>query len=348
MPPFAVSAVLFIFTLNASALSLFQIGTKDPPYGLCMGLALYFMARFIAGDLAWKWYHRLAFGVTLAGCGLLRYNGYAFVLVCLIWLAVLSIVRRKWASLSVVAATLATVLVFNFCAYNIAGAVKVPNGFSLQVPATGIVVLIHGGVLTEEQQARARELMAVDCALQAIDEFDIEKYNSAKRILWHRDLLTYTPTASEEKFAPLLDQDIQLIDPLNNLFVMSVAENKAGVVALYLELFFHHPVACLRQIAENQTAARNWGAQSPMSHLFYLCLMLMGFAALGLRRLARTWPLMLPVLCNLGSVLIASATNEDRYLLPTYLLATVSVLFAAAAAKDLCAAHEKTIQAGSV
>ena len=348
LPPFAVSAVLFIFTLNASASSLFQIGTKDPPYGLCMGLALYFMARFIAGDLGWKWYHRLAFGVSLAGCGLLRYNGYAFVLVCLVWLVVLSILRRKWTSLSIVAAPLATLLIFNFCAYNIAGAVKVPNGFSLQVPATGIVVLMHDDVLTEEQQVRARELMAVDCALQAIDEFDIEQYNSAKRILWHRDLLTYVPSADEEKFAPLLDQDIQLIDPLNNLFVLSVAENKAGIVALYLELFFQHPVACLRQIAENQTAAWNWGAQSPMSHLFYLCLMLMGFAALGLRRLAHTWPLTLPVLCNLGSVLIASATNEDRYLLPTYLLAAVSVLFAAAAAKDLCAAREKTIQAGSV
>lgn len=348
MPPFAVSAVLFIFTLNASALSLFQIGTKDPPYGLCMGLALYFMARFIAGDLAWKWYHRLAFGVTLAGCGLLRYNGYAFVLVCLIWLAVLSFVRRRREGFSVVAAALATVLVFNFCAYNIAGAVKMPSGVSMQVPATAIAILLHDGVLTPEQEARARELMAVDCAVKAIDEFDIDHYNSTKRIWWHRDLLTYVPTASDEKFAPLLDQDIQLIDPLNNLFVMSVAENKAGVVALYLELFFQHPVACLRQIAENQTAAWNWGAQSPMSHLFYLCLMLMGFAALGLRRLARTWPLMLPVLCNLGSVLIASATNEDRYLLPTYLLATVSVLFAAAAAKDLCAAREKTIQAGSV
>ena len=74
----------------------------------------------------------------------------------------------------------------------------------------------------------------------------------------------------------------------------------------------------------------------------------MGFAALGLRRLARTWPLMLPVLCNLGSVLIASATNEDRYLLPTYLLAVPSILFAVAAANDRFAAREKTIQAGSV
>lgn len=348
LPPFAVSAGLLAFMLNSTTLAMFQIGTKDPPYGLCMGLALYFMARFIANDLAWRWYHRLAFGVTLAGCGLLRYNGYAFVLVCLVWLAVLGFVRRRREGFSVVAAALATVLVFNFCAYNIAGAAKVPNGFSLQVPATGIVILLHDGVLTPKQAARARELMAVDCALQAIDEFDIEKYNSAKRILWHRDLLTYVPTASEEKFAPLLDQDIYLIDPLNNLFVMSVAENKAGIVALYLELFFQHPIACLRLIAENQTSAWGWSTENPMSHLFYLCLMLMGFAALGLRRLAHTWPLMLPVLCNLGSVLIASATNEDRYLLPTYLLAVPSILFAVAAANDRCAAREKTIQAGSV
>ena len=348
LPPFAVSAGLLAFMLNSTTLAMFQIGTKDPPYGLCMGLALYFMARFIANDLAWRWYHRLAFGVTLAGCGLLRYNGYAFVLACLVWLAVLGFVRRRREGFSVIAAALATVLVFNFCAYNIAGAAKVPNGFSLQVPATGIVILLHDGVLTPEQAARARELMAVDCALQAIDEFDIEKYNSAKRILWHRDLLTYVPTASEEKFAPLLDQDIYLIDPLNNLFVMSVAENKAGIVALYLELFFQHPIACLRLIAENQTSVWRWSTQVPMSHLFYLCLMLMGFAALGLRRLARTWPLMLPVLCNLGSVLIASATNEDRYLLPTYLLAVPSILFAVAAAKDRCAAREKTIQTGSV
>ena len=334
--------------LNSTTLAMFQIGTKDPPYGLCMGLALYFMARFIANDLAWRWYHRLAFGVTLAGCGLLRYNGYAFVLVCLVWLAVLGFVRRRREGFSVVAAALATVLVFNFCAYNIAGAAKVPSGVSMQVPATGIVILLHDGVLTPEQAARARELMAVDCAVKAIDEFDIDHYNSTKRIWWHRDLLTYVPTASEEKFAPLLDQDIYLIDPLNNLFVMSVAENKAGIVALYLELFFQHPIACLRLIAENQTSAWGWSTENPMSHLFYLCLMLMGFAAIGLRRLARTWPLMLPVLCNLGSVLIASATNEDRYLLPTYLLAVPSILFAVAAAKDLRAAREKTIQAGSV
>ena len=348
LPPFAVSAGLLAFMLNSTTLAMFQIGTKDPPYGLCMGLALYFMARFIANDLAWRWYHRLAFGVTLAGCGLLRYNGYAFVLVCLVWLAVLGFVRRRREGFSVVAAALATVLVFNFCAYNIAGAAKVPSGVSMQVPATGIVILLHDGVLTPEQAARARELMAVDCAVKAIDEFDIDHYNSTKRIWWHRDLLTYVPTASEEKFAPLLDQDIYLIDPLNNLFTLSLAENKAGIVALYLELFFQHPIACLRLIAENQTSAWGWSTENPMSHLFYLCLMLMGFAAIGLRRLARTWPLMLPVLCNLGSVLIASATNEDRYLLPTYLLAVPSILFAVAAAKDLRAAREKTIQAGSV
>lgn len=349
LPPFAVSAGLLAFMLNSTTLAMFQIGTKDPPYGLCMGLALYFMARFIANELAWRWYHRLAFGVSLAGCGLLRYNGYAFVLVCLVWLAVLGFIRRRREGFSVIAAALAAVLVFNFCAYNIAGAVKVPNGFSMQVPATAIVILMHDGVLTPEQEARARELMAVDCALQAIDEFDIEKYNSAKRILWHRDLLTYVPTASEEKFAPLLDQDIYLIDPLNNLFVMSVAENKAGIVALYLELFFQHPIACLRLIAENQTSAWGWSTENPMSHLFYLCLMLMGFAALGLRRLARTWPLMLPVLCNLGSVLVASATNEGRYLLPTYLLAMVSILLALAAVRDVPSGpRQKSTHQGSV
>ncbi|HJB67324.1 MAG TPA: hypothetical protein H9770_00580 [Candidatus Fournierella excrementigallinarum] len=348
LPPFAVSAGLLAFMLNSTTLAMFQIGTKDPPYGLCMGLALYFMARFIANDLAWRWYHRLAFGVTLAGCGLLRYNGYAFVLVCLVWLAVLGFVRRRREGFSVVAAALATVLVFNFCAYNIAGAVKMPSGVSMQVPATAIAILLHDGVLTPEQEARTRELMAVDCAVKAIDEFDIDHYNSTKRIWWHRDLLTYVPTASDEKFAPLLDQDIYLIDPLNNLFTLSLAENKAGIVALYLELFFQHPIACLRLIAENQTSVWRWSTQVPMSHLFYLYLMLMGFAALGLRRLARTWPLMLPVLCNLGSVLIASATNEDRYLLPTYLLAVLSILFAVAAANDRFAAREKTIQAGSV
>lgn len=334
LPPFAVSALLLIFTLSTPGTSMFQIGTKDPPYGLCMGLALYFMARYIANDLPWKWYHRLAFGLSLAGCGLLRYNGYAFVLVCLVWLAVLGFVRRRREGFSVIAAALAAVLVFNFLAYNVAGAVKVPNGFSLQVPATGIVALMHDGVLTEEQEARARDLMAVDCALAAIDLPELSHYSVAKRILWHRDLLTYVPTAAEEKFAPLLSQDILLIDPLNNLFVMSVAENKAGIAALYLELFFQHPVACLRQIAENQTSVWSWSVQNPTSHLFYLYLLLLGFAALGLRRLARTWPLMLPVLCNLGSVLIASATNEDRYLLPTYLLAMVSVLLAVAAARD--------------
>lgn len=349
IPPFAVSALLLSLMLNTSSMALFQIGTKDPPYGLCMGLALYFMARYIANDLAWKWYHRLAFGVSLAGCGLLRYNGYAFVLVCLVWLAVLGFIRRRREGFSVIAAALAAVLVFNFCAYNIAGAVKVPNGFSIQVPATAIVILMHDGVLTEEQQARARELMAVDCALRAIDEFDIEKYNSAKRILWHRDLLTYVPTAAEAKFAPLLDQDIYLIDPLNNLFVMSVAENKVGIIELYLELFFQHPIACLRLIAENQTSVWSWGAGNPMSHMFYLSLMLLGFAALGLRRLARTWPLTLPVLCNLGSVLIASSTDEGRYLLPTYLLAMVSILLAVAAVRDVPSGpRQKSTHQGSV
>lgn len=348
LPPFAVSALLFIFAANDSTLAIFQIGTKDPPYSLCMGLALYFMARFIAGDLAWKWHHRLAFGVSLAGCGLLRYNGYAFVLVCLVWLAVAGFRRRRKEVFSVIAAALAAVLVFNFCAYNIAGAVKVPNGFSLQVPATGIIVLLHDGLLTDEQAARARDLMATDCALYAIDDVEISNYSTAQRILWHRDLFVHDLTPEEQKFAYLLEQDPKLIDPLNNLFVMSVAENKAGVVALYLELFFQHPVACLRQIAENQTTAWSWNTQTPMDHLFYLCLMLMGFAALGLRRLARTWPLMLPVLCNLGSVLIASATNEGRYLLPTYLLAVPALLFAAAAAKDLRAPREQTIHPGSV
>lgn len=349
LPPFVVSAGLLAFMLNSAATGMFQIGTKDPPYGLCMGLALYFMARYIANDLVRRWYHRLAFGVCLAGCGLLRYNGYAFVVVCLVWLAVLGFVRRRREGFSIIAAALATVLAFNFCAYNIAGAVKMPNGFSLQVPATAIVLLLHDGALTPEQEARARDLMAVDCALSAIDLPDISHYSVAKRILWHRDLMTYVPSASEEKFAPLLDQDIYLIDPLNNLFVMSVAQNKAGILALYLELFFQHPVACLRLIAENQTSVWSWGAQNPMSHMFYLSLLLMGFAALGLRRLACAWPLTLPVLCNLGSVLIASATDEARYLLPTYLLAVPSILFAVATLKNaLPEQRQKSTQAESV
>lgn len=350
IPPFAVSALLLSLMLNTSSMVLFQIGTKDPPYGLCMGLALYFMARYIANDLVWKWYHRLAFGVSLAGCGLLRYNGYAFVLVCLVWLAVLGFIRRRREGFSVIAAALATVLVFNFCAYNIAGAVKVPNGFSMQVPATAIVILMHDGLLTDEQAALARELMATDCALYAIeDKAGSDDYSDAKRILWHRDLYVHDLTPEEEKFADLLDQDPALIDPLNNLFVMSVAENKVGIIELYLELFFQHPIACLRLIAENQTSMWSWGAGNPMSHMFYLSLMLMGFTALGLRRLARTWPLTLPVLCNLGSVLIASATDEARYLLPTYLLAMVSILLAVAAVRDVPSGpRQKSTHQGSV
>ena len=334
LPPFAVSALPLTLMLNEPALSQFQIGTKDAPYGLCMGLALYFMARYIANDLAWKRRHRLAFGLSLAGCGLFRYNGYAFVLACLVWLAALGFVRRRREGFSVAAAALAAVLVFNFCAYSVAGAVKVPSGVSMQVPATGIVLLLRDGALTPGQEARARELMAVDCALRAIDEFDVAHYNDTKRIWWHRDLLTYVPTAAEAKFAPLLAQDPRLIDPLNNLFTLSLSENKADIAALYLELFFQHPIACLRLIAENQTSVWRWSTQVPMSHLFYLYLMLMGFAALGLRRLARCWPLLLPVLCNLGSILIASCTDEARYLLPTYLLAVPAVLFAAAALRN--------------
>ena len=42
------------------------------------------------------------------------------------------------------------------------------------------------------------------------------------------------------------------------------------------------------------------------------------------RGMLRRWPELLPVVCNIASVVVAASTNEIRYLLPTFLLAVPS------------------------
>jgi hypothetical protein len=56
-------------------------------------------------------------------------------------------------------------------------------------------------------------------------------------------------------------------------------------------------------------------------------LLLAMFARIRRGERRRFWLAMLPILCNVVSILISTVTNEIRYLMPTFLLTPVLLLY---------------------
>ena len=116
-------------------------------------------------------------------------------------------------------------------------------------------------------------------------------------------------------------------DVFNNLFILAAGQNPKEILQLYLELFLQNPWLCTTEILRNNTNVwRLDRGLGPFSHVFCLAAMAVAFFCGSGRGMLRRWPALLPVVCNIASVVVAASTNEIRYLLPTFLLAVPSAL----------------------
>ena len=304
---------------------------KDMPAALCAGVVLYYTMRLLAGDLRFSRPHRVAFGAALAFTGLFRHNGFVLVLTVGLWLLARGIYRRQKCLLATVAVCAACVFLVDGMAAPLLGVQHPANGFAVQVYATGIVAVDQrGGEITEQQRRRMEQLLPMNYVAQCLENPDTASFTRAQRLCWTRDLGSYRPGEGEEQFAPLLEDNQGVNDVFNNLFILAAGQNPKEILRLYLELFLQNPWLCTTEILRNNTGV--WRLDRGLglfSHVFYLAAMALVFFCQSGRGMLRRWPALLPVGCNIVSVVVAASTNEIRYLLPTFLLAVPSALFLA-------------------
>lgn len=302
---------------------------KDLPAALCAGVVLYYILRLLVGDLRFSWPHRIGFGAALAFIGLFRHNGFVLVLAAGMWLLARGIYRRQKCLLATVAVCAACIVAVDGVAAPLLRVQHPANGFAVQVYATGIVAVDQrGGEMSEEQRRRMEELLPMDYVAHCLENPDTAHFTRAQRLCWTRELGSYTPSEREARFAPLLEDSQGVNDVFNNLFILAAGQNPKEILRLYLELFLQNPWLCTTEILRNNTNVwRLDRGLGPFSHVFYLAALAVAFFCGSGRGMLRRWPALLPVMCNIASVVVAASTNEIRYLLPTFLLAVPSALF---------------------
>lgn len=302
---------------------------KDMPAALCAGVVLYYILRLLTGDLRFSRPHRVAFGAALAFTGLFRHNGFVLVLAAGLWLLARGIYRRQGALLAAVAVCAACIFAVDGVAAPLLGVQHPANGFAVQVYATGIVAVDQrGGDITAGQRARMEQLLPMDYVATCLENPDTASFSRAQRLCWTRDLGSYTPSQREQQFVPLLEDSQGVNDVFNNLFILAAGQHPKEILRLYLELFLQNPWLCATEILRNNTNV--WRLDRGLglfSHVFYLAAMALAFFCGSGRKMLRSWPALLPVACNVASVIVAASTNEIRYLLPTFLLAVPTALF---------------------
>lgn len=324
---FSIAVSFSMFSLCGTVAEIAVSPIKDLPATLCMGVVLYYIMRLLANDLHWSRWHIAAFGGALAFTGLLRHNGYVLVLMAGIWLLVVGL--RKKQMFGVLACCVACIVLVNGIGYQMLHAKSPSNGFSVQVYATGIIAVDRrGGEMTAEQRQRMERLLPMDYVEHCLSNPDTAGRTLAQRLCWTRDLGQYTPSEREQNFATLLQDQEGTNDVFNNLFILAAGEHKAEIVKLYLELFLKNPWLCTTELIRNTTTI--WRLDRGLalfSHVFYLMALMVAFVSIGRKGMLRYWPVLLPILCNIASVVVAASTNEIRYLLPSFVLAMPTILF---------------------
>lgn len=316
--PFAVIVVAFVpFLMPKLTSALYTQPLKDLPYSFCIGVVTYLMIRFLeSGSL--KRGQAIALGVCLAFSTLFRYNGIIVSIAVGVFFLIAYLKKRQFVSLLCsVAAAVVCVAGVGVVSRSVLHAETPENGFSMQIFGTGIAaVLANDGNVTSEQAAELEEILPVDWMVE-----HYEKWN-ARGLVWTQDF-------SSDPNGLFADQSMQVF---NNSFIVSLGTHRWEVVRLYAQLFLQNPLICLRELAYGSFAVWGWRTESIQfyyTNVFLLSALLLAMFA-RIRRVERRrfWLAMLPVLCNVVSILISTVTNEIRYLMPTFLLAPVLLLYA--------------------
>ncbi len=316
--PFSVIIVTFVpFLMPKLTLALYTQPLKDLPYSFCVGIVTYLLIRFLeSGSL--RRGQSVALGVCLAFATLFRYNGIVVSIGVGLFFLIVFLKKRQFVSLlcSLAAATVCVAGV-GVVSRGILHAETPENGFSMQIFGTGIAaVLANDGNVTPEQSAELEEILPVNWMVE-----HYERWN-ARGLVWTQD---FSGDAGEL----LSDPSMQVF---NNAFIVAIGAHRADVIRLYAQLFVQNPLICLRELAYGSFAVWGWRTESVQfyyTNVFLLSVLLLAlFARIRRGERGRFWLAMLPVLCNIVSILISTVTNELRYLMPTFLLAPVLLLYA--------------------
>lgn len=282
---------------------------KDTPAALCLGVVTLLTARYADTDTLGVPSAALL-GLALAWACLFRLNGIVAAGVSGVFFLVSFIKRRQLrqaaALLLCAAVSVAGVRLYS---EQVLHTRHLENGFALQALGSGIAAAVHDDEMTEE------ELMAVAAVLPV--DWMRETYDSPlnkRPLIWLSD--------GSERIAA--DPALKL---LNNELILRMGENKKAVVLLYLRLFPRHAATMLRDfLGSNATVLLQKDLVFVSSHIFQAALLVL----LVLCRRLRGKALMVyaPCLCNTLSIMISTVTNEERYLLPSFLLFPFLLVYA--------------------
>ena len=283
---------------------------KDTPAALCLGVTTLLMARLTETRPLRLW-EALLLGTALAWCCLFRLNGLVALLICgvcclaLLWKR--RCPRQLAAMLLAAAVSLGGVGLYSSLVLR---PEKMDNGFALQIFGASIAAAVHEDAMTQEELDEIGQVLPVDWMR--------EKYGDPR----NKRALLWDDSGSERIAAQ------PSLEILNNDFVIRMGENKAAVIRLFFQLLPGHFPTMARDLLCSMAIV--WMQDSlffPACHLFWAA----ALGSLALRRRLRLpdWLPFLPCVCNTLSIMISTATDEIRYLLPTFLMAPVFLLYLA-------------------
>ena len=275
---------------------------KDTPAAICLCLVSLLTARHLDGA-GLTVPRALLLGIALAWCALFRLNGLIAVLVCGLFFLLSFLKRRQGRQLAAFLLGL-TVSFGSVSLYSslVLHPASPENGFALQVLGSGIAAVVHDDPITDSEREEIDSLLPIDWM-----QSHYTNIYSKRSLFWDRDLC-----------ARILEDPTLAI--MNNDFVLHLGDHKLEVIQLYFRLLPHH----FRTMFFDALGSCSliWSQETPLfvtNPLFWAALIavLACQSHLPLYKCA----VFLPCICNTISIMLATATNERRYMLPSFLIA---------------------------
>lgn len=305
--------VLLANTCLDAAYSTYMWPLKDTPYTICLGFLTLLLMRWADGEKTLSPFAAIGLGACLALAALLRYNGLVPAVLCGALFAVRLWKSRQLRALAVAALTALVLTAGVQLTARYALQVESPaNGTSVHIFGSGIAAVVaKDGVLTPEQAAQIEALYPVDWMKKHYNDWS------------HPNLFWAEEPQDAQQLAALRAEGAEVYG--GNTFMAALGLHKAETIRLYFSLLPRNLGLLLQDWLYNTVAY--WGIGDVLffqSHVF-ICMLLVLAAFTLLTRAQRRarWWIALPLLANLASVMVAAATNEDRYVLITFTLAPV-------------------------